>query len=118
MATKLTLAVLLGAVVPAGCGASGSTGAKVSRSGSVTVAYRSIAISPEALTVHVGTTIRWVNFDATPHNVTSTGGAAKISSPDFGKGGSFEFKPSVPGVIDYICSIHPASMAGKITVVK
>ena len=97
-------------LVLAGCGSSGH------QSGIVTVSYRAIQIAPANVTVHVGQRIRWRNFDATPHNVTSTGGVQRIASRDFGKGGTFEFTPEKAGVIDYVCSIHPASMVGKITV--
>ena len=129
----LFLVPAIGALVlAAGCGSSSTSGTtaprtspRVSASGSAgssaggvaAVAYRGIAIAPANLTVHVGQTIRWQNFDATPHNVMSTGGAQRIASKDFGRGGTFEFTPTKTGVIHYICSIHPASMVGAITVV-
>src|ERR1039458_7200950 len=87
-------------------------------SGTVQIAYRNIAISPDTLRVKVGSTIKWTNFDAVEHNVTSEGGPQKFASKDFGEGGTFEIKANKPGVIHYQCTIHPASMNGTIEVVK
>jgi plastocyanin len=88
------------------------------RSGTVQIAYRNIAIAPDTLRVKVGSTIRWKNFDAIEHNVTSQGGPQKFASKNFGEGGTFEIKALAPGVIHYLCTIHPTSMNGSIEVVK
>ncbi len=88
------------------------------QSGTVQIAYRNIAIAPDTLRVKVGSTIRWTNFDAVGHNVTSEGGPQKFASQDFGEHGTFEIKALKPGVIHYECTIHPASMNGTIEVVK
>jgi plastocyanin len=88
------------------------------QSGTVQVAYRNIAISPDTLKVKVGSTIKWTNFDSVEHNVTSAGGPQKFVSKTFGENGTFEIKVNKPGVIHYQCTIHPASMNGTIEVVK
>jgi plastocyanin len=88
------------------------------QSGTVQIAYRNIAIAPDALKVRVGSTISWTNYDAIEHNVTSEGGPQKFSSKDFGESGTFQIKALKPGVIHYECTIHPASMNGTIEVVK
>lgn len=88
------------------------------RSGTVQVAYRNITIAPDTLRVKVGTTIRWTNYDAVEHNVTSEGGPQKFASKDFGEGGTYSITALKPGVIHYQCTIHPASMNGTIEVVK
>lgn len=93
------------------------------KSGTVQVAYRNITIAPGALRVKVGSTIKWTNFDDVAHNVTSNSdrskiGPQKFASKDFGEGGTFEIKALKPGVIHYVCTIHPASMNGTIEVVK
>jgi plastocyanin len=124
-------------VLVAGCGSSGSSSStgnsnagiaapptknpKTStppRSGRVNVTYQNIAISPANITVKVGTKIKWVNRDPTAHNVSSDSGPSQIMSKDFSQGGSFTYTPLTPGVIHYVCSIHPASMIGTITVVE
>ncbi len=88
------------------------------QSGTVQIAYRNIAIDPDTLKVKVGSTIKWTNYDAVEHNVTSEGGAAKFASKNFGEGGTFEVKVTKPGIIHYECTIHPATMNGTIEVVK
>ncbi len=88
------------------------------KSGTVQIAYRNIAIAPDAPKVKVGSTIRWTNFDSIAHNVTSEGGPQKFASKDFGQKGTFEIKALKPGVIHYECTIHPASMNGTIEVVN
>ena len=88
------------------------------QSGTVMIAYRNIAISPDTVRVKVGTTIKWTNYDAVEHNVTSEGGPQSFASKDFGEGGTFEIKATKPGLIHYQCTIHPASMNGTIEVVR
>jgi plastocyanin len=88
------------------------------QSGTVQIAYRNIAINPDTVRVRVGSTIRWTNYDPVEHNVTSEGGPQKFASKNFGEGAGFEIKASRPGVIHYLCTIHPASMNGTVEVVK
>jgi len=87
------------------------------RSGLVQIAYRNIAINPDVVKVKVGSTIRWTNYDSVEHNVTSAGGQQSFKSPNFGEGHSFEVTAERPGLIHYLCTIHPASMNGTIEVV-
>jgi plastocyanin len=87
------------------------------QSGVVQIAYRNIAIAPDTLKVKVGSTVRWTNYDAIEHNVTSRGGPATFASRNFGEGKTFEVKLTAPGVIHYLCTIHPTSMNGTIEVV-
>ncbi len=89
------------------------------QSGLVNVKYQNIAINPANITVKVGTTIKWTNYDTgVNHNVTALSGPASFHSADFTGGGTFEYTVTKPGVIKYQCTIHPASMNGTITVVK
>jgi plastocyanin len=88
------------------------------QSGVVQIAYRNIAIAPDTLKVKVGSTIRWTNYDAIEHNVTSRGGPAHFASGNFGEGKTFEVKLAAPGVIHYLCTNHPTSMNGTIEVVR
>jgi plastocyanin len=88
------------------------------QSGIVQVAYRNITIAPDTLKVKVGSTVKWTNYDAVEHNVTSESGPQHFASADFGESGTYEVKLTKPGVIHYECTIHPASMNGTIEVVK
>lgn len=123
------LAVL--ALVAAGCGSSSSSSSTSSSStpapansstGSsstassgggktVTIDMKNIQFNPKSETVKVGTTVKWVNQDSAPHNVTG----GPIKSPTFGSGSSFTFKATTPGKISYVCTIHPG-MTGTLTV--
>jgi plastocyanin len=97
--------------------ASPSTSAPV-QSGVVQIAYRNIAIDPDTVRVKVGSTIKWTNYDSTQANVTSVSGPQRITSKNFGEGGSFEVKLEKPGVIHYECTLYPTTMNGTIEVVS
>ncbi len=88
------------------------------QSGVVQIAYRNISISPDALKVKVGSTIRWTNYDSVEHNVTSKEGPQRFASKQLGENATFEVKLTRPGVIHYQCTIHPTTMNGTIEVVK
>jgi plastocyanin len=68
---------------------------------------------PTSLNVTAGTTVRWVNTSAVPHNVVSNTGLfrSNILNPD--QDFSFTFEES--GVYSYVCELHPG-MAGTINV--
>jgi plastocyanin len=86
------------------------------QSGTVQIAYRNIAIAPDTLKVKAGTTVKWTNYDPVDHNVTSRGGPASFASGNFGEGKTFAVKLTKPGVIHYLCTIHPTTMNGSIEV--
>ncbi|HEY2768919.1 MAG TPA: plastocyanin/azurin family copper-binding protein [Solirubrobacteraceae bacterium] len=88
------------------------------QSGVVQVAYRNIAIDPDTLRVKAGSTVRWTNYDPVEHNVTSKGGPDHFASKTFAEGGTVEFKLTKPGIVHYVCTIHPTTMNGTIEVVK
>ena len=88
------------------------------QSGVVNVAYRNIAIHPDTLKAKVGSTIVWTNYDPVEHNVTSHSGPSSFASKNFGEGKSFSVTLTRPGVIHYLCTIHPTTMNGAIEVVS
>lgn len=99
--------------------ASGGRQAPTARPGGVVpVAYRGIAIAPADVRVKAGATLEWTNDDDTLHNVVVTSGPAKFSSPAFGKGGTYKATFTRPGVYRYLCTYHPATMKGTVTVVR
>jgi plastocyanin len=113
----LVLAVV--ALAAAGCGSSdnnssssensssSSAPAAPSGGGTVTIDMKDIKFNPSSATVKVGQTVKWVNDDDVPHNVT--GGPLK--SKTFGKGGTFEFTPKKAETISYVCTVHPGMTA-------
>jgi plastocyanin len=102
---------------PATAGAAAGTSA-TPVGGVVPVTYRGLSITPARVTVKAGTTIKWTNFDATVHNVAVTSGPAKFSSPAFNKRGGYKQTFTKPGVYHYVCTYHPATMTGTITVTR
>jgi len=88
------------------------------RSGRVQIVYRNITIKPDTLRVRVGSTLVWTNEDPIQHNVTSVKGRQRFASGNFGQGRSFEVRLRRTGLIDYECTIHPATMNGAIEVVS
>ena len=73
----------------------------------VTIDMKNIQFSPKTVSVKVGTTVKWVNQDSVPHNVTG----GPLHSPTFSKGGTFTYKATKAGKISYVCTIHPGMTA-------
>ena len=101
---------------PSNNGSASGNAPKTSTSGAaggktVTIDMKNIAFNPKSVTVKVGQTVKWVNQDSAPHNVTG----GPLHSPTFGNGGSFTFKPTKAGTISYVCTVHPG-MTGKLIV--
>jgi plastocyanin len=88
------------------------------QSGVVKIKYHLISIEPDTLKVKTGSTVEWVNEDNVEHNVTSASGPEKFASKNFGEGGKFKITVTKPGIIDYRCTLHPATMNGAIEVVS
>jgi plastocyanin len=117
------LAVL--ALAAAGCGSSGNSSSSENSSsssspastpapasgGTVTIDMKNIQFNPSSATVKVGQTVKWVNQDSAPHNVTG----GPLHSKTFGNGGSFTFTPKKAETISYVCTVHPG-MKGTLTV--
>jgi plastocyanin len=73
------------------------------------------AFTPASLTVAVGTTVTWVNYDDIPHTVVSSDTPRHFKSPPLDTDGRYSFTFSKPGTYQYFCSIHP-HMVGQIVV--
>jgi plastocyanin len=76
---------------------------------------QNITFIPASVNAKVGETVKWVNLDSAPHNVTPVSGPSFTASPTFSNGGSFSLKLAKPGTIQYRCTIHPG-MNGTIVV--
>lgn len=77
------------------------------------VEIEGFAFSPATLTIQVGDTVTWTNFDQVEHTATSTSGA--FDSGLLGQGESYSLTFTEPGTYDYLCTPHP-SMTGRIVV--
>jgi plastocyanin len=127
-----TFCVLLaaGALAVAGCGGndnnnsaqttsadqSTSTAADASAAKTVGIDMKNTAFEPNQVTVKVGQTVRWENYDGFDHNVVATEGET-FKSDNFGKGGEYKYTVDKPGTIKYVCTLHPG-MEGTITVTQ
>lgn len=96
LAAALTLACAVPAVLAAAPAA-------------VEVPIKSFAFMPMEVSVPVGGSVTWKNFDGEPHTVTSTDGLFHSGALD--QGDSFTFKFTKAGTYPYICSIHPQMRA-------
>ncbi|HKJ18423.1 MAG TPA: plastocyanin/azurin family copper-binding protein [Xanthomonadales bacterium] len=69
--------------------------------------------SPANITIQAGDTVRWTNAaDSGPiHNVTGDWGSSTTAESFI-----YEFTFNDPGVLNYLCTIHPGSMQGSVTV--
>jgi plastocyanin len=82
-------------------------------SDATTISIKEFMFAPTAMTVPVGTSVRWKNLDGEPHTVRSID--ATFSSNALDQNDSFTFKFDKPGTYRYVCSIHP-QMVGTIVV--
>ena len=73
----------------------------------VSVGMKDIKFVPHDADVKVGQKIVWTHDDGDiPHNVTATKGAKFRSDQNMREGDTFEYTPTKPGTIDYVCTIH------------
>ena len=104
------LPTLLVALV-AGCGGSGSTGPTSSDQ----VIIQGFVFNPSPRTISAGTTVTWVNRDASAHTTTGGSGTETWNSGSLSQNASFSHQFTVPGTYQYVCTIHPG-MHGTIIV--
>lgn len=79
-----------------------------------TVLMRNNTFQPQALTVHTGTTVTWINKDQVEtHNVIEADGV--FASTDLTVNLMYQWTPTQAGIYDYYCSYH-GGMTGTITV--
>ena len=71
------------------------------------------AFSPSSITINVGDTIVWTNYDSASHTVTSNDGT--FDSGSITNGNTFSFTFTSAGTFDYYCAPHPG-MTGSVTV--
>ena len=83
----------------------------------VAVSIGDFFFSPSAITISGGDTITWTQNGSFAHTVTGIGGTdSSWDSGTLQPGEIYSRTFNMAGTISYICSIHPASMSGEITV--
>lgn len=75
----------------------------------VTVKMANFAFSPKTLTIKAGTTVTWVNDEATIHSVVSDGvfDSRDQKADGMAKGDKFSYTFTTPGTYKIHCSFHP-----------
>ncbi len=68
---------------------------------------------PAEISVPAGTEITWLNTGQTRHTTTASG---LWDSGPIEPGGRWSAVFRVPGTYDYICTIHPDEMHGRLTI--
>jgi plastocyanin len=71
--------------------------------------------APADLTLTSGSTVEWSNEDAAAHDIHVVSGPATFTSPRLAKGQMWHATLTVPGVYQYVCTIHP-DMTASVTV--
>ncbi|GAB3628992.1 Amicyanin-alpha [Pandoraea terrae] len=83
--------------------------------GANAVRIDNFSFSPQTLTVAAGTTVTWVNYDDSPHTVTSDANPHLFNSPAMDTDDKFSHTFTTPGTYKYFCAIHP-HMVGVVVV--
>ena len=74
------------------------------------------AFQPQAITITVGSSVRWINTGLFTHTTTSDVGSSQVwNSGELAPGGTFTQTFNTPGVYTYHCEIH-STMRGSVTV--
>jgi plastocyanin len=120
------LAALIVVAALAGCGGDDSSGGGGGGSSSaaasnepcasdaVVVKMVDIKFNPAKTTAKVGQAVCWENQDTVDHDAVAQSGAS-FKSDLFHKGQTFTTNVDKPGLVKYMCTIHPG-MTGEIDV--
>ena len=85
-----------------------------SDSGKNEIKIESFAFNPLTLTIKLGDTVTWENYDSVAHTVTSDSGS-ELNSTYLAKAQEYSHTFNTRGTFDYHCIPHP-NMKGKIIV--
>ena len=92
--------------------------APVALARTTTVRLQNVTLSRDAVRIEKGDTVRWLDEDRhTTHTVTSKGRPDFRSSGTLRAGDIHRVRFNRRGRFAYVCTVHPASMRGEITVV-
>lgn len=88
---------------------------------SSSISIMNIAYNPNAINVHVGTTVTWTNNETNGVAHTVTSGAPSVPNGTFDSGTlnpgqTYQFTFNTPGTYSYFCRIHGNAMLGTVVV--
>jgi plastocyanin len=106
---SVIVAMLIGPIV----GATLAAASVAAQDTANVITIDNFTFAPPELTVAVGTTVKWVNHDDTPHLVVNKDKAFRSKALDSDDSYSFTFASA--GTFDYFCGLHP-HMVGKVIV--
>lgn len=87
-------------------------------SGTITIEIKNSQYTKGKVTVKKGSTVTWMNRDATEHDVSPTKTQSVFQrSPMLARGESYSVTFSETGTFDYFCTPHPF-MTGSVEVVE
>lgn len=86
---------------------------KPPEAGVVSVAIRNFVYEPATVSIRVGETVRWSNYDAAPHDAVALTGSWKTPLLKINESAGQVY--TEPGVYPYYCTVHPA-MRGTVEV--
>lgn len=95
------------------CGTGGCTADGPTPKSTVRVPIRSFQYTPSVLTVSVGDTVAWTNYDIVPHTATAADGS--VDSGAIGTNAKWSYVALRKSTYTYHCTFHP-SMQGTLRV--
>ena len=109
-------AIVILALLAAGCGSGSDLGSAATQNGGSTLAaggtvhvvMKTLEFNPSSVDAKVGQRVTWLNEDSSPHNVTYVSGPRFNSSRTLEpQAGRFSVTVTQPGTIHYYCTLHP-----------
>jgi plastocyanin len=85
------------------------TAAPSPAAGTAAVGIKEFKYAPTALSIPLGTTVRWTNHDEEPHTVTSAQGV--FGSTGLSHEETFTQMFTRRGTYEYFCALHPQMRA-------
>jgi plastocyanin len=119
-ARRIGALLALGAVIAtassaAGCGDDGdATASRAVEAPSADVAAVDFAFEPAEIRIEAGEAVTWANTGEELHNVKGPG----FFSAALASGETYEHRFRRPGRYRYLCTLHPTTMRGLISVAR
>ena len=110
MALRRGIASVALVLVLIGCGDAGDHDSSTSAAPGVQA--QDFRFAPASVRVRAGETVRWRNSGRTDHTIKGPGFFSRAVPP----GRRFAHRFAQPGSYDYVCTLHPDSMRGRVAV--